>query len=236
MYYQEKIRNTEWEAVKPFIPKKSKFLDVGCGAGFNLWKARNELECDVQGIDPYRGSFGVGRNFFPVDPSLPIDNGFAEFLPYGDETFDIVFSSHVLEHVHDIPASLNEMKRVLKDNGTLIIGMPTATMAWIDLTSELIFTSHMRFVNFFLSPFINTGKIKFINVFIPPSHSYPWRELIFYDLKHYKISNWKNIVSSVFNIQNTLMPALYPFPDYRQLFKMRKESKISSSVFFICKK
>src|SRR5204863_2790756 len=88
IYYQEQIRNAEWEAVKPYIKPGSKFLDVGCGKGYNLWKAKTELGCDVQGIDPYRKKIGAGRDFFAVDESLPIDHGFAEFLPYENGTYD----------------------------------------------------------------------------------------------------------------------------------------------------
>ena len=43
-----------------------------------------------------------------------------------------------------------------------------------------------------------------------------------YDLKHYKINNWKKIVSGEFRIVETKLPALYPYPDYLQLFKMKK--------------
>jgi hypothetical protein len=114
--------------------------------------------------------------------------------------------------------------------------MPTAAMAWINLITAWLFTTHMRLVNFFLSPFITTGKTKFINIFIPESHSIPRAKTIFYDLRHYKVSNWTSIVSGVLKIEKTFLPALYPYPEYRQLFKMRKESRYSSSVFFICKK
>ena len=233
---QKKIRDVEWNAVKPFIPVNSKFLDVGCGAGYAMKKAIEELNCDCQGIDPDPGAHGVGRYEKNYSSEINIIKATAENIPFGDESFDVVYSSHVLEHVTDEVKSLEEMKRVLKSNGTLIIGMPTAAMAWINLFTAWLFTTHMRLVNFFLSPFITTGKTKFINIFIPESHSIPRAKTIFYDLKHYKVSNWNRIVSGVFKVEKTFLPALYPYPEYRQLFRMRKESKYSSSVFFICKK
>jgi ubiquinone/menaquinone biosynthesis C-methylase UbiE len=233
---QKKIRDEEWNAIKSYIPVNSKFLDVGCGAGYAMKKATEEFNCNCRGIDPDPGAHGVGRyeeNFFS---GMDITKATAENIPFNDESFDVVYSSHVLEHVTDEVKSLEEMKRVLKSNGTLIIGMPTAAMAWINFITALLFTTHMRFVNFFLSPFITTGKTKFINLLIPESHSAPRAKTIFYDLSHYRVSNWNRIVSGIFKIERTFLPALYPYPEYRQLFGMRKDSKFSSSVFFICKK
>ena len=148
-YFQEKIRRAEWEAVKPFIRPKSKFLDVGCGAGYNMKSAKEELHCEVTGIDPEPGAHGVGRNSFSAENTFPIDTGLSEHLPYENERFDVVFCSHVLEHVTDIPQTLREMERVMKPDGTLIIGMPTATMGWIALFSQVLFTTHIRWFNFF---------------------------------------------------------------------------------------
>ena len=46
--YQKIIREKkEWYEVSKYIPKKFKFLDIGCGAGHNLLKAKKELNCDV---------------------------------------------------------------------------------------------------------------------------------------------------------------------------------------------
>lgn len=41
-------------------------------------------------------------------------------LPYGDATFDIVMTAHVLEHLPDPDVALGEMVRVLKPGGLLI--------------------------------------------------------------------------------------------------------------------
>jgi ubiquinone/menaquinone biosynthesis C-methylase UbiE len=233
---QKKIRDTEWSAIAPFITEKSVFLDVGCGAGYAMHRAATEKKCTIFGIDPDPGGHGVGRTGSGY--ALPVENikqAFAESIPFESSKFNVVYSSHVLEHVNSELKSLQEMKRVLTDDGTLIIGMPTASMAWISLITQLIFTTHHRFVNFFLSPFIKTGKIKFWQVFIPVSHSYDSRT-VFYDIRHYKTENWKKIVSQEFIVEKTILPALYPYPEYRQFFSMKSNGKRSSSVFFICKK
>jgi SAM-dependent methyltransferase len=232
---QQHIRDVEWDAVKKHIPKGSKFLDVGSGAGYAMRKAQSELQCDCYGIDPDPGAHGVGRYTESSKEGLKIEKGFSENLPYADNSFDVVYSSHVLEHVNDEQKSLQEMKRVLKPGGVLIIGMPTATMAWINFITDVLFTTHHRVLNVLLGPFpfITTGKTRLINMFIPHSHSGHRAKTIFFDLKHYKVKNWKSIVSQVFEIEKTIFPALYPYPQYWQMFPMIKNAIWSSSVFFV---
>jgi ubiquinone/menaquinone biosynthesis C-methylase UbiE len=232
-YFQEKIRKAEWEAVKPFIPAHSKFLDVGCGAGYNMKTAREELFCDVTGIDPDPGAHGVGRYSFHAEEAFPIDKGFSEQLPYENEHFDVVFCSHVLEHVKDTRQSLEEMKRVLKPGGTLVIGMPTATMSWVGLFSQLLFTTHIRWFNFFTQHSDKGKKIKFL--LLPASHSEE-NKTVLYDIHHYRVKRWRKIITEVFQINQILLPALYPYPDFRQFFRQRKSVRFGSSVFFICSK
>jgi SAM-dependent methyltransferase len=47
-----------------------------------------------------------------------------ERIPCGDETFDVVIASHVLEHVHDDRAAMTEMLRVLRPGGSLVAMVP----------------------------------------------------------------------------------------------------------------
>lgn len=235
-YYQEKIRELEWNAIKKFIPPSSTFLDVGCGAGYSLIKAKEELLCEVQGIDPEPGAHGVGRYTLGLWKDRPIIQGSAESLPFESDSFDVVYSSHVLEHVNSESAAILEMKRVLKPEGVLIIGMPTATMSWVGLISALLFTTHISIYHFIRSVGKKQAKSTFIRIFLPSSHSSPRKKYITYDLSHYRISNWQKIVSKQFRIATILTPGLYPYPDYIQWFPLVQRTKFSSSVFFICSK
>lgn len=233
--YQERIRQLEWDAIKSFIPSNSVFLDVGCGSGYSLMKAHTELGCIVQGIDPAPGAHGVGRFTQDLWKERPILKGSAEMLPFQDGTFDVVYSSHVLEHVDSESKALQEMKRVLKPEGILIIGMPTAAMSWVALFSTWFFTTHINIYYFIRSVGRKEMFNRFIRIVLPGSHSYPRSKYIFYDLFHYRISNWKTIVGTYFNIKKIITPGLYPYPDYLQWFPLVKRKRVSSSVFFICK-
>ena len=234
--YQERIRDLEWNAIKPYLKKRVSFLDVGCGAGFSLMKAYTELDCEVQGIDPEPGAHGVGRFTEGLWKERPIIQGSAEDLPFADGSFDVVYSSHVLEHVNSEEHALQEMKRVLKPDGILIIGMPTSAMSFVALFSAWFFTTHISTYLFIRSIGCKDMFSRFIRIFVPTSHSSPRAKYIIYDLFHYRISNWKKKVGSIFKIKRMITPGLYPYPDYIQWFPLIKIGRLSSSVFFICTK
>lgn len=234
--YQQIIRDNEWDELIKEIPEKKSFLDVGCGAGYALLRAEKDKQCKVTGIDPDPGAHGVGRFIKDFSTQTDIRQGYAENLPFENDEFDVVFSSHVLEHVENEELSLKEMKRVLKNDGVLIIGMPTATMALINWFSKIIFTTHIKVYEFFRFFFSKNILINFIKIFRINSHSYPRANSVWYDIKHYRIRNWKNIIEREFEIEKVVLPCIYPFPDYPQFFKLHKSKWFSSSVFFICKK
>jgi SAM-dependent methyltransferase len=96
---------------------KGKTLDIGCGLGSFL-KSR-------------KGSVGVDINPFCVDYCN--ENGLEAFLcnktpyPFGDHTFDSVVFDNVIEHMDDPSEILEEIFRVLRPDGRLMIGVPTIT-------------------------------------------------------------------------------------------------------------
>lgn len=237
---QKNIRDIEWNSIVSNVPERSKFLDVGCGAGYSMTLAESEKKCEVFGVDPDPSAHGVNRNWgnSSKDESLhTILKGNGEELPFAASSFDVVYSSHVLEHVNDETTFLREMKRVAKDDGVIIIGVPTASMALINMISQILFLSHHRFCNYFLSRlgFAAFPKISLKHFVLMFSHSFT-EKTILYDLKHYRVKNWSNIISQEFDIVNTILPAIYPYPDFIQFFKLKKNKKFSSSVFFICRK
>lgn len=231
---QKLARDCEWEAIEKYI-QKGKFLDVGCGAGYNMYKAQ-EIGCTAFGIDPDPQGHGVGRR--ESNYAIPVENivqGFSEQLPYENNTFNTVYTSHVLEHVTSIAQSLLEIKRVSKTDGVIIIGVPTATMALINWITQVLYTTHHKIVNTVFSGFINTGKTFWWEIFIPRSHSYPNKKTVISDIFQYSTQSWIKHIEKEFKIQTIIKPCLYPYPEFRQLFGLRKNKRCSSSVFFICK-
>ena len=76
-----------------------------------MLRAKSQLNCSVFGIDPSPGEQGVGRYEAKDMEAITIDKGFAENLPYDDNHFDVVFCSHVLEHVDNEDVSLQELMK-----------------------------------------------------------------------------------------------------------------------------
>lgn len=94
-----------------------KILDVGCGIGRLL---RNII-CNVKvGIDPSSKALQIASKN---------DKGYylcatAENLPLKSENFDIIFFLEVIEHTYNPEMVLNEINRVLKKDGLLILSFP----------------------------------------------------------------------------------------------------------------
>ncbi len=95
-------------------------LDVGCGAGSYL--------AAIQYYIP-RGRLVLGditldllhQMYEPADlppERLCFD---AQHLPFPDNTFDVVMANHLLHQVPYIPRALDEMRRVLRPSGKLIV-------------------------------------------------------------------------------------------------------------------
>ena len=99
--------------------KGKKILDVGCGTGRNLRVyARNGAI--VTGIDISDKSIEIAKENFKVSKlhgDLLICD--ACFLPFNDESFDMVSSIGVLHHIPDVEKAVSEIYRVLKKDGRL---------------------------------------------------------------------------------------------------------------------
>lgn len=107
-----------------------KLLEVGSGFGTNLAVFIKDFGIDGYGTEPdgegFGCSFASSREVFAanrLDPARIVP-AVGEALPFPDETFDIVYSSYVLEHVQDPGQVLTESIRVLKPGGTLCFELP----------------------------------------------------------------------------------------------------------------
>jgi demethylmenaquinone methyltransferase/2-methoxy-6-polyprenyl-1,4-benzoquinol methylase len=71
----------------------------------------------VFGVDPSAGMLAEARKNFQG----PLTRGYAENLPFADDTFDFVTMGIALRHVSDLAAAFREYLRVLKPGGQLWI-------------------------------------------------------------------------------------------------------------------
>jgi len=107
-------------------------LDVGCGEGRHACRAYEEGSCTVCALDLDPAS--VARTSYLLHLKEEEGQNRAGYLalrgdalrlPFRDTHFDRVICSEVLEHVADDAQAIEELTRVLKDDGTLAISVPT---------------------------------------------------------------------------------------------------------------
>jgi 2-polyprenyl-3-methyl-5-hydroxy-6-metoxy-1,4-benzoquinol methylase len=120
-------------------------LDIGCGNG-SLLASLRDLGHDVVGIDPDPVALEVCRK-----RQFVVYEGSAETLPdhLVRRKFDIVLMSHVLEHTVDPMAALLNARRILADDGFLVVEVPNnrckgfaqsgIAWPWLDVPRHLTF-------------------------------------------------------------------------------------------------
>jgi SAM-dependent methyltransferase len=113
--YIEKARNGK---------KKITILNIGCGTGGTI----DMLE-----------SFGVTDNVDISDEAIKFmkKQGYKRLtkvkdikLPFKDKTYDMVGAFDVLEHIDKQVEALSEWKRVIKDDGAIVITVPAYQWLW----------------------------------------------------------------------------------------------------------
>lgn len=84
-----------------------------------------DLGCRNADLAPFFGKMGF--NWFGVDKNPEggmVMLGSMEDIPFPEESFNLVFCSHALEHSENIIQALREMKRVTKCGGMIYIATP----------------------------------------------------------------------------------------------------------------
>lgn len=118
---------------EPYI--NGSLLDFGCGDGQFLNMARKY--CDsVCGVDLSNSAINKARAQYPeIEFKMIGEDG---RLPYRDNHFDTICAIDVLEHILDVESVLEELNRVLKPDGNLLLATSEITpvkMFFISLIS-----------------------------------------------------------------------------------------------------
>ncbi|MEQ8966756.1 MAG: bifunctional 2-polyprenyl-6-hydroxyphenol methylase/3-demethylubiquinol 3-O-methyltransferase UbiG [Azospirillaceae bacterium] len=117
-------------------------LDLGCAGGF-MAEAIARRGAIVTGIDPAAATVAAARRHAEASGlAIRYDAGVGEALPYADDSFDVVVSVDVLEHVTDLEAVLDEVARVLVPGGLFcfdtINRTPFATLAVVTMGERVL--------------------------------------------------------------------------------------------------
>lgn len=124
----------EWELRRRFLLQNVKpgdrALDLGCGAG-EFTAVLAETGAEPLGVDVAEAALARARAAHPdlTFQLIPIDGPF----PLEDNSFELVWSSEVIEHVADTARWLSEVRRVLVPGGRLLVTTPSHGRARVAL-------------------------------------------------------------------------------------------------------
>src|SRR5215471_6515218 len=130
------------------LPKHSAVLDAGCGPGRDA-NILHEQGLQVTGVDLSKGLLKVAKQKFP---DLTFVEGNLLKLPFGDASFDGVWTNASLLHlekVADVKRALSEMYRVLKTPGLLHLLVKAQTGADKTAVVSDKLSGHNRFFQYF---------------------------------------------------------------------------------------
>lgn len=105
-------------------------LDAGCRDGDHLIRIAERHEITGLGVEPVRRQVEAGLRAAAaggVDRRISLTQGVINDLPARDEAFDFIWCRDVIEQVDQLESGLNELARVLRPGGTLLVYTTFAT-------------------------------------------------------------------------------------------------------------
>ncbi|MEO8385177.1 MAG: class I SAM-dependent methyltransferase [Betaproteobacteria bacterium] len=108
--------------VLPLVTGKS-VLDVASGEGYGS-ALMATVASSVNGVDVSSAAVAHAAHAYADRKNLQFTEGSCAKLPFPGASFDVVVSFETIEHIVEQAAFLDEIKRVLKPSGSLIISSP----------------------------------------------------------------------------------------------------------------
>lgn len=139
LHDQEQFYDAYWSRLKPYGRFKaarvskiveylseikikrigSEILDLGCGDGRSvaIWNIFGK----ATGLDLSPAAVAHAKKAYP---GLDYFSGDALHTPFNNQTFDIIVSQEVIEHIEEQQLYIDECHRLLRDNGYLVLTTP----------------------------------------------------------------------------------------------------------------
>lgn len=119
MWYEHWHR---YHYVLPLVAGKS-VLDVACGEGYGS-ALMSRHAATVTGVDISAEAIAHGRAAYADRGNLKLVEASCTTLPFDAAAFERVVSFETIEHIHEQAEFLDEVRRVLKPDGVLILSCP----------------------------------------------------------------------------------------------------------------
>lgn len=104
------------------LAKGRDVLDAGCGVGWGSCLLAAAGASSVTGVDIHPQALENARE--RADGAAEFVQGDLAALPFDDDRFDVVVCFEAIEHVPDPERALDELRRVLRPDGLLLISSP----------------------------------------------------------------------------------------------------------------
>lgn len=121
-----KVHRGNFEANREFLKlyenlwRGKKVLEIGCEAG-HLTNWLREQGCEVVGVDLSKDLIAYAKKEYSTIPFRVMN---AQELSFRDNSFEVVMSFDLLEHLPEPSKHLEEVKRVLKKKGVYLLQTP----------------------------------------------------------------------------------------------------------------
>jgi 2-polyprenyl-3-methyl-5-hydroxy-6-metoxy-1,4-benzoquinol methylase len=183
MYDTNKRLEVVYNELLPGDLKGKKLLDAGCGTGwFSKWAC--DRNADVTSMD--LGEKLLARVAQKCSSTRVV--GSILEIPFPDNTFDIVVSSEVIEHVPDPYKAMQELYRVLKPGGTMVLTTPNKIWyfsIWIANTFKLRPYQGLENWTGWFQMKRRLKKIGFTNIQMSGVHLFPFVSSVFYPVLNF---------------------------------------------------
>ena len=112
--------NLEFLAQTDLLRPEDRILEIGCGIGTVVHELSSKGH-NIIGIDISGAAIEYGRKKYN---DVRLDVQPAEILPYEDESFEVVLSFDLFEHIAAINKHISEVRRVLSSGGYYLFQTP----------------------------------------------------------------------------------------------------------------
>ncbi len=112
-WVRKRAVQSKWKLVSQYVSRGT-LLDYGCGTGFFISKAESK-EWSCIGFEPE-----------PEARNLAIKRGCQVHSELNEikNTFDVITLWHVLEHVPNLKQRINQLQKLIKSKGYLVLALP----------------------------------------------------------------------------------------------------------------
>lgn len=214
------------------VKNLSTVLDVGCGEG-ELGITLNKMKsCKVYGIDNNSKKISIARKTETYEEifNINLDENYGTMLKDYEDFFDCIILGDILEHLKHPQLVLRKLKKLLKDEGYILVSVPNVAHA--NVKAALLNNE------FYLKEegFINENQLKFFTYKTLPS--------FFSDL-NFRIENLKYTFSDLYscrdfniysNLPNDIIKYIFHTPHsfvQKYIIKAQKSDLSTKAVFDI---